>query len=87
MWKRSRPATGLLAAWCGIRRGEVIGFFREDVDLDAGTLTVRRNRVELLESPVAFDKDPKSEAGTREINVPASRAASPGRAHGELGRS
>jgi integrase len=40
------------------------------VDLDAGTVSVRRNRVELLESPVAFDKDPKTEAGTRAVTVP-----------------
>jgi integrase len=63
-------AAVLLAAWCGIRRGEVVGLYRDDVDLEAGTLTVRRNRVELLESPVAFDKAPKSDAGKREINIP-----------------
>ena len=50
-------AAVLLAAWCGLRRGEVLGLRRDDVDLRAGTVTVRRNRVELLESPVAFDAD------------------------------
>ena len=60
----------LLAAWCGLRRGEVLALHREDVDLDAATVTVRRNRVELLESPVAFDKPPKTEAGSRTVNVP-----------------
>jgi hypothetical protein len=34
-----------------------------DVHLQAGTVTVRRNRVELLESPVAFDAAPKTDAG------------------------
>lgn len=63
-------AAVLLAAWCGMRRGEVIGLFRSDVDLEGATVTVRRSRVELLESPVAFDKAPKSNAGGREINVP-----------------
>lgn len=31
---------------------------------------VQKNRVELLESPKAYDKDPKTEAGKRDINVP-----------------
>src|SRR5215470_5350094 len=36
-------AAVLLAAWCGLRRGEVLGLRREDVDLAAGVVTVRRN--------------------------------------------
>lgn len=63
-------AAVLLAAWCGMRRGEVLGLYREDVDLATGVVRVRRNRVELLESTVAFDKSPKTEAGTRNVNVP-----------------
>ncbi|HET6951219.1 MAG TPA: hypothetical protein VFI47_12635, partial [Acidimicrobiales bacterium] len=39
---RHRAAV-LLAAWCGLRRGEVLGLFREDVDVQQGTVTVRRN--------------------------------------------
>ena len=60
----------LLAAWCGLRRGEVIGLMREDFNLAAGTVTVRRNRVELLESPTSFDGAPKTEAGRRTVNIP-----------------
>jgi integrase len=64
-------AAVLLAAWCGLRRGEVIALRREDIDLDAGTVTVRRARVELLESPgAAFDADPKTDAGKRTVAVP-----------------
>jgi integrase len=63
-------AAVLLAAWCGLRRGEVLGLHREDIDLDAGTVTVRRNRIELLENPTRFDGKPKSDAGRRSINVP-----------------
>jgi len=60
----------LLAAWCGLRRGEVVAP-REDIDLEAGTVTVRHNRVELLESPsAAFDADPKTDAGKRTVAVP-----------------
>lgn len=60
----------LLAAWCGMRRGEVCGLLVHDVDLRAGTVTVRNNRVELLEVPVAFDGEPKTDAGKRTISIP-----------------
>lgn len=60
----------LLAAWCGLRRGEVLGLLLSDVDLQAGTVTVRRNWVELLESPVDFDADPKTDAGKRTVVIP-----------------
>jgi integrase len=63
-------AAVLLAAWCGLRRGEILGLQPDDVDLRAGTVTVRRNRVELLESPVAFDADPKTDAGKRTVVIP-----------------
>ncbi|MBT8227021.1 MAG: site-specific integrase [Dactylosporangium sp.] len=63
-------ATVLLAAWCGLRRGEVIGLMIEDIDLAAGTVTVHRNRVELLETREAFDDDPKTDAGRRTIAIP-----------------
>ncbi|MFJ8815894.1 site-specific integrase [Amycolatopsis thermoflava] len=63
-------AAVLLAAWCGLRRGEVCGLRTEDVDLIAGVITVRKNRVELLESPKKYDKDPKTDAGRREIAFP-----------------
>lgn len=62
-------AAVLLAAWCGLRRGEVLGLFREDIDLAAGTVTVRRNRVELL-SGKSFDGPPKTEAGHRTVSIP-----------------
>lgn len=63
-------AAVLLAAWCGLRRGEVCGLFNDDVDLAAGTVWVRRTHVELLESPQRFDKDPKSAAGRRPVSIP-----------------
>jgi hypothetical protein len=31
---------------------------------------VRHSRVELLESPVAFDADPKTDAGKRTVSIP-----------------
>jgi integrase len=63
-------AAVLLAAWCGLRRGEVLGLHLSDIDLEAGVVTVRRNRIELLESPTRFDGKPKSAAGSRSVNIP-----------------
>ena len=64
-------AAVLLAAWCGLRRGEVLGLRLADVDLMAGTVTVRRNRVELLENNrAAFDAEPKTDAGKRTVVIP-----------------
>ena len=66
---RYRAAVAL-AAWCGLRRGEICALRLADVDLKAGTVTVRQSRVELLESGRKFDKDPKSEAGKRTVSIP-----------------
>ena len=63
-------AAVLLAAWCGLRRGEVLGLLPGDVDLAGKTVTVRRNRVELLSTPQVFDAPPKTDAGKRTVNVP-----------------
>lgn len=63
-------AAVLLAAWCGLRRGEVLGLRPADVDLNAATVTVRRSRVELLAKPEAFDADPKTDAGKRTVTIP-----------------
>src|SRR5436190_1006170 len=48
-------AAVVLAAWGGLRRGEVLGLHRTDVDLSHGTVTIRRSRTELLSKPQRFD--------------------------------
>ena len=63
-------AAVLLGAWCGLRRGEIIALTPQDIDLDAGTVTIRTNRVELLETRQAFDAPPKTDAGKRTVTVP-----------------
>ena len=63
-------AAVVLASWCGLRRGEVCALRVEDVDLIRNVVHVRKNWVELLESPKKFEKDPKSEAGKRPVTVP-----------------
>jgi integrase len=63
-------AAVLLGAWCGLRRGEIIALRPQDIDLAAGTVTVRTNRVELLATREAFDAPPKTDAGKRTVTVP-----------------
>lgn len=59
----------LHAAWrlslYGLRRGEVLGLRWEDVDLDAGTLTVARARV--LVEGVVLVQEPKTRNGLRTL--------------------
>ena len=52
----------LLAADGGLRRGELAGLRSEDVDLDAGVVTVARARVQV--GADVHDGKPKSDAGT-----------------------
>lgn len=63
-------AAVVLAAWCGLRRGEVCGLLTEDVDVSAGVVRIRKNWAELLASPEKWLKDPKSAAGKRVVTVP-----------------
>src|SRR5262249_29057485 len=61
--KRWRVAFGL-AAYAGLRLGEIRGLRWQDVDLDAGTVTVRRS---LLTDGTA--KPPKTKAGERVVPI------------------
>ncbi|WP_169746875.1 tyrosine-type recombinase/integrase, partial [Demequina gelatinilytica] len=63
-------AAVLVAAWSGLRPGEVFALRRRDLDLPAGTLTVRQALVELAGQPLAFGP-PKSAAGRRTVALPA----------------
>jgi len=59
----------LLAAWCGLRRGEIFALKWNDVDWDRGRLRVDESYC-LTEENVYVDKRPKSENGIREVVVP-----------------
>lgn len=49
-------ATVLLALWAHLRIGEVLGLQRGDIDLDAGTLAVQRQLVEIRgRGPIVVD--------------------------------
>jgi integrase len=58
----------LLAAWCGLRFGELTELRRQDIDLQAGCLTVRRGVVQV--GGQAIVGDPKSYAGRSTVQIP-----------------
>ncbi|HEY3089519.1 MAG TPA: site-specific integrase, partial [Jatrophihabitantaceae bacterium] len=58
----------LLAAWCGLRYGELAELRRKDVDVKAGVLHIRRGVTWVDGAPVVGR--PKSEAGVRDVNIP-----------------
>ncbi|MDQ1628778.1 MAG: hypothetical protein QOI54_2522 [Actinomycetota bacterium] len=58
----------LLAAWCGLRFGELAELRRSDVDLEAAKVHVLRG-VTRVDGQV-FVGDPKSAAGTRPVSIP-----------------
>jgi integrase len=58
-----------LAAWCALRFGELTELRRGDVDTRAGVLRIRR-AVVLVHGRFVV-KEPKSEAGIRDVNIPA----------------
>ncbi len=61
-------AAVLVAAWCGLRFGELAELRRKDVDLDSGRLRVRRAVTNVNGADVIGQ--PKSEAGVRDVAVP-----------------
>lgn len=61
-------AMTLLAAWCGLRFGELVELRRKDIDLKAGVLHVRRGVVRVDGKAVVGT--PKSTAGVRDVAVP-----------------
>ncbi|MGO1226530.1 MAG: tyrosine-type recombinase/integrase [Brachybacterium sp.] len=67
-------AAVLVAAWSGLRPGELFALRRADVDAEAGTVTVRRSLHELPGSPITYGP-PKSAAGCRTVALPGSVAA------------
>lgn len=63
-------AAVLLAAWGGLRRGEILALRPDDLDIDAPAVTVLRTQTEMLSTRQRFDSKPKSEAGYRTVALP-----------------
>ena len=59
----------LLAAWCQLRRSEVRGLRRKDIDLLAGTLSVNETRTTTMAGATVV-KAPKTRAGRRTVAIP-----------------
>ncbi|MHB1711844.1 MAG: tyrosine-type recombinase/integrase [Acidimicrobiales bacterium] len=59
----------LLAAWCQLRRGEILGLQWGDVDLQHAVLRVVRTRTTMMNGGVAV-KVPKTSAGRRTVSIP-----------------
>ncbi len=59
----------LLAFWAGLRNGEIRGIRRRDLDLSAGTVTVRQGVVKLGGRNVVSGM-PKTDAGVRTVALP-----------------
>ncbi len=61
----------LLAAWCQLRRGELLGLRRRDVDPLHATITVEQTRTFSMTNRQSITKGPKTSAGRRTLTVPA----------------
>ena len=61
--------TVVLAVWCQLRRGEILGLTRSDIDLDKKTLRVERSRT-FKTTGESVIKEPKSAAGRRVVVIP-----------------
>jgi integrase len=59
----------LTAGLAGLRQGELLALRREDVDLRAGVIHVRRKRQQ-LDSGEIIENEPKSDAGKRTVALP-----------------
>jgi integrase len=62
-------ALALVAAWCGLRRGELLGLTRADLDPLHGTVRVARSVSELADGSISVG-EPKTAAGRRTVAVP-----------------
>ena len=59
----------LLAAWCQLRRGEVRGLRRSDIDLEHGTISVSVTKTTSMAGRTII-KEPKTRAGRRTVTIP-----------------
>ena len=64
----------LLATWCQLRRGEILGLCRSDVNEGDGVIQIVRSRT-FTRDGTSVIKEPKTAAGRRELVVPSNVAA------------
>jgi integrase len=68
MPQKLRP-TVILAAWGGLRRGEILALRRKDIDPLGAKVRVDRSLSELNDGTLVF-ASPKTDAGTRTVHLP-----------------
>jgi integrase len=61
----------LIAAFVGLRKGEILGLRRRDLDLDAGVVCIDQQR-QLSRNGTHLVGPPKTDAGRRTVSIPAS---------------
>lgn len=59
----------LLATWCQLRRGELLGLRRQDIDLMHGVIHIEQSRT-FTRDGSSLTKSPKTAAGRRTLSVP-----------------
>ena len=59
----------LMAAWCQLRKAELLGMRRKDVDLLHGQVSITVTRTTKMDGSIV-EKPPKSDAGRRKLAVP-----------------
>ena len=67
---RAPAAAVHVAAWSGLRAGELFGLARAHVNLTAGTLRVERALIQLTGEPLSFGP-PKTDVSLRTVHLPA----------------
>jgi integrase len=59
----------LLACWTSLRRAEILGLRRGDIDVGVGTVTIRQTKVITVKNNIVV-KEPTSPAGQRILHIP-----------------
>jgi len=59
-----------LASWCQLRRGEILGLKRSDVDLMHATIRIERSRT-FKRDGSSLTKSPKTSSGRRNLSIPS----------------
>jgi hypothetical protein len=59
----------LLACWTSLRRAEILGLRRRDIDVGLGILTIRQTKVITVKNNIVV-KGPASPAGQRTLHIP-----------------
>ncbi len=59
----------LLASWCQLRRGELLGLRRQDIDTLHATMRIEQSRTFTM-TGASLVKDPKTNAGKRTLAIP-----------------